>query len=157
METIRQYMLSVITISILCGVVALFFQGCPYKDAMKLITGLMVTLVVLKPALNGDMITLGKFWDRISTDSSFAVSQGQEAAAHANGAYIKKTLESYISSRAEEMGADITAEVQLQEDATQQPMEVTLTGSISPYLKNRLCQMIENELGIEEDRQTWIT
>ena len=157
MEILRQYMLSVITISIVCGLVVLFFEGSPYKDVIKLITGLMVTISVLKPVMNKDAITLDKFWNRISADSSYAVSQGQEAAAHAHGAYIIETMESYISSRAEEMGAEVTAQVTLQEGTIGQPKEVTLSGRVSPYLKNRICQMIETELGIEKDQQIWIS
>lgn len=156
-DTIRQYMISVIAMSILCGIAALLFHSSPYHGTIKLITGLMVTVTVLKPMLTTNGIAFDKFWNRISADSSYAVRQGQEAAESANSSYIKETMESYIISKAEEMGADITAQVQLQEDTFYQPGEVVISGRVSPYLKKQLSQMIRSELGIEEDQQIWIS
>jgi hypothetical protein len=55
-----------------------------------------------------------------------------------------------------DMGAEVEVEVTLSDDSTQVPCAVTITGMVSPYLKQRLSEMIEEDLQIKREDQHWI-
>lgn len=157
MDTIRQHMLSIITISVLCGIIVLFFQGSNHAGVIKMIAGMMIALTLLKPFADGDELKLDCFLNTISYDSSLAVQQGIEAAESANSVYIKEAMESYICNKAEAMNVKIDAEVSLANDTLKIPKHITIAGNISPYLKRQLVNIISTDLGITEDQQTWIS
>ncbi len=157
MDNVRQYLISIIAMTILCGIVGLFFQDSAHKGIIKMITGLMVTAVVLKPAVGGNKFSLSHFWDSIPTDSAIAVQEGIDAAKQENSAYIKHATESYIISKAKEMGAQISVEVELERDSTMRPVGIRMIGNISPYMKGKLKDWIQTNLGIPEERQVWIS
>ena len=157
MEGLRQYILAVISMAILGGIVLLLFRSGPYEGTVKLITGLMVTVTVVAPLMKDSDISFSRLWEGISTDGSAAVSYGEKAAKTATSVYIKESMETYISNKAKEMGAEISAEVKLQDDILQVPEEITLIGEISPYLKVRLSETIQSEIGISEENQIWIS
>ena len=156
MEILRQYALSVIAMSVLCGVVLMLFRSGPNEAAVKMITGLMVTITVVGPFLKNPGISLNAFWENIAVDSTQAVREGETAAKDTVSAYITEAMESYICTKAENMGVCISAEVKLQSGGVQLPEEVTLTGKIAPYSKKRLAEIIHTDLGISEDKQIWI-
>ena len=155
MEAIRQHILSLIAISVLCGIIILFFRGNSHAGVMKIITGVMISLTLLKPFIRGDELKMDLFWNSISYDSSMAVKQGIDAAESANAAYIKEAMESYISNKAEAMNAEIDAQVTLENDTLQIPKRITITGTVSPYIKRQLMDIISKDLGIPEDKQLW--
>ena len=157
MEGLRQYILAVISMAMLGGIVLLLFRSGPYEGTVKLITGLMVTVTVVAPLMKDSDISFSRLWEGISTDGSAAVSHGEKAAKTATSVYIKESMETYISNKAKEMGAEISAEVKLQDDILQVPEEITLIGEISPYLKVRLSETIQSEIGISEENQIWIS
>ena len=155
MDAIRQHILSLIAISVLCGIVLLLFRGNTHASVIKMITGVMISLILLKPFMGGDELKLDNFWNRISYDSSLAVLQGTEAAESANAAYIKEAMESYISNKAEAMNTEIDAQVTLDNDTLQIPKSITIAGTVSPYIKRQLMDIISKDLGIPEDQQLW--
>ena len=155
MEAIRQHILSLIAISVLCGIFILFFRGNAHAGVMKLITGVMITLTLVKPFIHGDKLKLDHFWNSFSYDSNMAVQQGIDAAESTNAAYIKEAMESYISNKAETMDAEIDAQVTLENDTLQIPKSITITGTVSPYIKRQLMDIISKDLGIPEDQQLW--
>ena len=157
MEGLRQYILAVISMAMLGGIVLLLFRSGPYEGTVKLITGLMVTVTVAGPLMKDSDISFSRLLEGVSTDGSAAVSHGEKAAHTATSEYIKESMESYISNKAKEMGAEISVEVKLQDDVLQVPEEVTLIGEISPYLKVRLSETIWSEIGISEENQIWIS
>ena len=69
---------------------------------------------------------------------------------------IKQRTESYILEKARSLGTEVTVEVTLSTEEMPVPIGVTLTGSISPYAKEQLAQMMEQELGINRKEQIWI-
>ena len=155
MDAIRQHILSLIAISVLCGIVLLFFRGNTHASVIKMITGVMISLTLLKPFMGGDELKLDCFLNTISYDSSLAVQQGIEAAESANSVYIKEAMESYICNKAEAMNVKIDAEVSLANDTLKIPKHITIAGTVSPYIKRQLMDIISKDLGIPEDQQLW--
>ena len=89
-------------------------------------------------------------------------AQGQEISEAASmdaqeemAAVIKQTLASYILVEADSLGAEIeVASITLDPDSLE-PVEVTLSGNISPYKRQMLAGYLYEELGIGKERQTW--
>ncbi len=157
MESLRQYVLSVISIAVLSGTVMLFFHGSPNDTIVKLVAGLMVTVTVVSPLLENPKLSLESFWREISIDGDRVVRNGAKIAGEAEAAYIKDAMESYISSKGKELGVEISTEIILQDGTVKTPEKVILSGEISPYLKKHLGETIESDLGISEERQIWIS
>ena len=152
MVTLRQYVFSVICAAILCGMVQLLFHGA----VMKLVTGLIVTLVAISPIMKGEL-QLDLYWEAFAVSSQWAIQEGEKAALQEMSEHIKTQTQSYIMSRAEELDANISVEVELNGNTPPEPEAVTVQGIVAPYTKRQLTQYMEKELGIDEDQQRWIS
>lgn len=157
MDSIREYGLTVISISIVCSAVLMFFKDSPYEATVKLLTGLMVTVTVVNPLLRDTDLSIDRFWDEIIIEKESAVIDGTLVAKEAEASYIRSAMETYIFNEAEEMGTQISAQIQLSDDDKQTPDKVILNGEVAPYIKSRLSEMIYSDLGIAEERQIWIS
>lgn len=157
MDAIRQYILSVICIAILCGLTQTLFSKSSTGTLVKLITGLMITITVIGPLLRETDFSLGLYLDEISADGQWAVAKGEEAAIQTMSERIKEKTETYILDKAAQMGAAITVDVNLEESMPPAPAEITIKGTVSPYVKKQLTDCLRNDLGIPEDKQIWIS
>ena len=154
-DAIRQYILSVICVVILCGLAQILFSGS--SSLVKLITGLVVTITVISPLLRNGKLSLDIYFDQITIDSQWAVKEGEEAAMQTTCEFIKEKTETYILDKAAELGAGISVEVSVDEDTPPVPDGVTVKGTVSPYTKKQLIDCISQELGIAEEDQVWIS
>ena len=157
MDSIRQYILSVICITIACGVVQQLLAENRHSGILRIITGLMVTITVLQPLLNLDDFSLAHCVDEITSDGEWIVKEGERMAADMTGEIIRERTAAYISDRASELGASVNVEVELMKDIVSRPSRVTITGKLSPYVKKQLSAHIQKELEIPEDAQIWIS
>ena len=124
--------------------------------SIKLIVGLMVTIVAIGPLLKGEF-NLRLDMEKFSDNRQWLIRDGEAAAQETLSTYIKKRTETYILERTVILGADVSVDVQLSSDAVPTPFAVTVTGGISPYEKQQLSGCIEDELGIDREQQRWIS
>lgn len=158
MDNIRQYILSVISISVLCGLVQLLFvDNTTVKSIIKIIAGFLVTVTVISPLLNCKSGQLEEFIRGIDSCGDYAVMQGKEMAANMTAEIIKEEVEKYIIDKANTFGVTISVDVGLQEGTIPKLAEVTVKGAVSPYVKNQIADWMQRELGINEDHQIWIS
>ena len=157
MDSIRQYILSVICITIACGIVQQLLGGSQHSGIVRLITGLMVTITVLHPLLNLNDFSFDLCVGKITSDGEWIAEEGERMAADMAGEIIKERTAAYISDRASVLGASVNVEVELMKDRVARPCRVTIKGSLSPYVKKQLSSCILKELGISEDAQIWIS
>ena len=157
MTEIRQYVLSLIAISLLCGITQLFFSGSRIGPVVKLITGVMITITAVSPILRDMDISVDDYFENITFEQDWAVMKGEEAAAHVAAELIKDRTETYICDKAAAMGASVTVEVMLSDDIPYAPSAVTVRGDVSPYVKKQLISCLQKDLGIVGDKQTWIS
>ena len=155
MNSLYQYVLRVICTVMLCGTVRFLFCG-EENLTIKMLTGLIMTVVVLTPLLGGE-IPLRSFMNEISIDGEAAVENGTLAARMATNEFIKEKTEAYILNKASELGANIGVDIVLSDDEIRVPTQITVSGTLSPYTKKKLSACIYNELGIPEDEQIWIS
>jgi len=157
MESIRQYVLSIISMAIICSIAQQLFVDVHHRGIMKIITGLMVTLTILCPLLRTDGIRLDNYFGAISSEGAWAVEEGKNAAEHAIADIIRDRTSAYICDRASAFGASIAVDVELTGASPPIPSRIIVKGDASPYVKKQLAEYIHNEFGISEEDQLWIS
>lgn len=158
MDWVRQYILTVVCVSILCGLIQLSFPGKKSASAaIKLITGLVLTVTVISPLMHMDTLHPNFFINTISADGQWAITDGEKVAGKELAACIKDETESYILDKAKEWGLQIRADVTVVDGMLPSPDSVVITGDVSPYGKKQLSQCLTDDLGIVEENQKWIS
>lgn len=157
MDSIRQYLLSIIAAAIICGVaVSLMHKKCTQASILKLLTGIFMAITIIAPLTKFDFTNLQDFTIGFSTDAQNAVAIGKEFADCHTREIITQQVEAYIQEKAKTLGADLTIDAELSGEDPPVPQSVTICGAVSPYAKSVLCRYIESNLAIPEENQTWI-
>ena len=157
MEGIRTYLLGVIAAAIICGIATRLLGNKGMQGAMaKLLTGLFLTFILIRPIAELDIKSITDFTSGYSYEAEQAAAQGAAVTKEALAESIKSRTEAYILDKAAAMNADLAVEVTLSKDDIPVPEAVRLTGKVSPYAKAQLSHMILEDLGIDKERQTWI-
>ncbi len=155
MSEIRQYIFSVVCCSVICGFIQILFTGSA-QSAVKFVTGLVLVIVVINPLIQGTPL-LNLNWESLIIDRQLAVQEGEISGQNAMRAYIKESTETYILDKAMEMGADVMVEVEVDESTLPVPISVMVKGMVSPHTKQKLKDIIQEDLGITKDQQRWIS
>ena len=156
MEAVRQYLISVTAAAIVCSIInRVIGKTGTYAAIVKLITGLFLVFTVISPFAKLQITDLPAYMDSLTVDADLVVMDGQQAARDAVTEIIKAEAEAYILDKAAALDLTVEAEVIVSDTDIPQPCAVTLRGSASPYAKQRLQQLIANDLGIPEEKQTW--
>ena len=149
------YLLSLISAAMITAIICSFFQGkSGTANMIRLICGLFLSFVAINPLVDLDFSGLERYLDSFSLDANTIADAGKNLAEDAEGDIIKTSVQSYILDKAETLGANITAEVMLDQDNI--PLSVELEGNLSPYAKARITGIIADDLGITKEHQIWI-
>lgn len=153
---IRSYILSVAAAAIICAVIRQFFQNSGAADRiLRVLTGICMTLTVLQPLLNVQIGKISNIMSDFSYEANIAVQAGKENSYQAISEFIKEETESYILEKATQYDSNLQVRVLLNADEIPLPVAVELKGEVSPYAKQCIEKMIEEELGIPCEAQTW--
>lgn len=157
MAAASRYLLSVVAAAILVGVLTgIMDKKGSSGTLIRLIGALFMTFTIIQPFTNFDWSYLTAFAEEFSADGEAAAAQGEILADEEYRSIIKSQVEAYILDKAESYQAELSVEVTLSTDDPPVPATVRLQGAVSPYAKNALQKMMEEELGIREEDQLWI-
>lgn len=155
MGAVGQYLLSIIAAALLAGISALFFEKKDLTGAViKVICGILLVVTIISPLKD---IRIQSFRDVIPDNDLIesAVQNGKNAAKSMCTENIKQQTEEYILKKANALDAQITVEVILSESEDAMPARVIINGTVSPYVKTSLQQIISQDLGIDKEDQVW--
>ena len=152
-----QYVLRIVCAAVLCGLAQLLFSQSPLQGLVKVVTGLILTVVVLSPCLETDSWQWPLDFENIASQGEAAVSAGESVANSVLSQRIQEQTRTYILNKASEFGAELSVEVQLQEESPYAPCGARLVGTVSPYVKKIITDHLCRELGIPEEEQIWIS
>ena len=156
-EYISEFVLSVIAAALVVSLIgALADQKSTTGNLIKLVGGVFLALTLLQGFRH---INLDRFFDRLEfyeIESESAAAFGENISAESLHDIIKSKTESYILDKARLYRANLTVEVTLSHDRIPIPVSVRLKGNVSPFTKYQLQQLIENDLAISKEDQTWI-
>lgn len=156
MESIREYLLSVICAAAICSIaLALSDKNCTTGKLIKLISGMIMIAVTISPLANIQLENLSAHISSLQIDGKEAVSVGEDYASKRRKEIITEKVQAYIMDKARALNADISVEVELNEEEGFIPASVKITGSISPYCRSILSQDIRQNLGVPEEDQIW--
>lgn len=115
-----------------------------------------MTCVILSPLRR---MELSSFSQKALLKALFDQGQGEiycsvgvEMAEEAITDIIKQETEAYILAKAKEWNAPIRVDVTVQDRI---PTYVTLTGTCSPGMEQRIRQFLTQDLGIPKENQKW--
>ncbi len=154
MESFSRYVLSVIAAAILLGILKGICASGVHRTLVKLAGGIFLLLVMVQPLADFDFSAIRAYTESFSQESAKSASAGEESANALYQSIIKSKVEAYILTKAQALGTEVVAEVTLDESSL--PAGAVLRGAISPYAKSRLATILEEDLGIAKEHQTWI-
>lgn len=154
---ISEYLIGVTTAALICAIVKTLLPGKgTLPTVVKLISGVLMLLVLIKPLTDTSAYMFWDWTDDISFDGQSIVTDAQAASKEVMRTRIKEQTQAYILSKAKSLGAQVEVSVTLSEEALAVPIEVCIEGNVSPYAKQVMMQMITNDLGIKREAQQWI-
>lgn len=156
MDSIKDYLVSVIAAAIITGIAtSVVGKKGTIGSIIKLLTGLFLIITVISPWTKLDISTLTEYFSDYSAQASSVVAQGEAVAQSEVAAIIKDQSEAYILDKASLLGLDIAIQVTLSESDPPAPESVTIQGTVSPYAKKSLEQILSIDLGIAKENQHW--
>lgn len=155
--TVREYLIGVMAAALLCGIVKSLLPGNgTMGSVIKVLLGILMILAVVRPWVTLELDSFLNWKDGVTMDAQSIVSNAQSNASETVKTRIKEECEAYILAKAEVLGAEVEVLVVLSDEMPVKPVGVTVRGPLSPFAKQKLSDMMTQELGIKEDAQEWI-
>lgn len=110
-------------------------------------------MIVIRPISYFDYSMLTEFSSAFAQEAETAAIQGENMARKAAADIIKAESEAYILDKAAAMNASVTVQIILDSDSI--PVQATLSGRVSPYVRRTLASVLESDLGITKENQLW--
>ena len=155
MDAIRQYVISVTSAAILCGVIKGIFQKGPAQGLIKMLCGTFLAFTFLDPVINLPL-------DSLSYPITIKLEEGRDAIAdgimiseNASRQEITRQIAEVITEKANEFGLEVSVEVVFSDESTLIPIGLRIAGDVTPYAKIQIQHYIRNELGISEEDISW--
>lgn len=156
MDGIRAYIFSLTATAMLCGLlVSLLGEKGTVASIGKMLVGIILVIATVRPLLQIRIDGWNDWLGDISAEAGNAVAIGEQMARDAESDIIKSRVEAYILDKAGDFGTEISVEVFLNSDNPPQITEVRIYGAVSPYVKQRLVQIMERDLNIAKENQIW--
>ena len=157
MDNIRQYLLSVVASAIVSSIaVALVQRNHALSVIIKLLCGIFMAITVISPFSKFSISDFQGFTQDFSIDAQTAVENGEWFSEQQLRENISQQVEAYIQERAQDLGVDLRFDIELSAEMPPVPLVITIYGAASPYEKSILCDYIEKNLAIPEEKQVWM-
>lgn len=156
MELLRQLLLRLCALALLGSLVRALMPEGKTKRLCVNFCGMLLALAALNGAGEFDRSGLSQAFARARMQAEQTKTGVEIQNREALCAIIKVKSEAYILDKAEELGLDLTAEVQVDDSGSYPyPAEVTLFGEAAPGLQLTLSRLIEENLAIGKEKQHW--
>lgn len=157
MDGIREYLIGVVASALLCSIITtLIGTKGTVGVAVKLVSGLLMLLAVIRPWTSITFDGLFDWAEDITADGTGFVTSGEIMADEAYRASIKRQTEAYIVDEAKALECDLSVEVILSTDDIPVPKQIRVTGDVSPYARQTLTNLMIERLGIGREDLIWM-
>ena len=157
MDAVRQYLLKVICASVICACIRLLLpQKQPGSKAVNMLCGIFLVICAISPLIQIRAEDWNFYADSFSYEADRIVESAGIEQADAYRESIIQLTQAYILDKAESFASELSVEVTLSEQDPPVPCAVTIEGPIPPQLKEELETVLEFELNIPKEAQTWI-
>ena len=143
--------------AVFCGAVLLLAPEGKEKRAVKLTCTLMLTILLITPLRRLDARQLTELLTLQRTEESRLTEDTDELSMEICSRIIREETEEYIWDAAQRLGiGKLGIRLRLKEThGLPCPWSIELTGEVTASQKEKLALLLEGELGIPEERQTW--
>ena len=155
MNGIRSYLLSVVAVCMMTVVAAALIRKSSLKKIVRLLGGVLIMLVAIRPLLSLDMERISAYLEDINTTYHFDTDGIKSTQQELMRQQVRQTAEKYIEDTAESIGASLQAEVTLSDEEYPVPVSVVLIGTLTPEQVQTVSASIETSLNIPAERQEW--
>lgn len=122
----------------------------------RLGAGLLILLTALGPVGNVDLVSAAENLAQGGYVGGFSTESIQETSNQLLEELIIQSAQAYILDKAQALGVTVEAEVRtVRQNGYPIPWSVRLKGEASATEREKLCDMIANDLGIPAERQEW--
>lgn len=157
MENVRNWLLALISVSVLAAMADSLMPKGAIKRVGKLVCGLVMLCAILSPLVQLDLESsrawLEEWMDGLEQEGSHL----QEMVHAGQKTIIEQDCAAYILDKAAELGLNCTARVTCRagEEALYFPWTAEVAGKFSDAEQSRLTRMIQQDLGIPPERQSY--
>lgn len=155
MEAIRNYLLSVVAVCMITVVADVMIRKSALKKIVRLIGGILVLLVAIRPLVSLDMGKVSSYLEDFSASYQFDTARIKGTQNEMIRQQVRRTAETYIENEAKELGGLLQAEVTLSDGEYPVPVSVILIGTLTPEQVQAVSAYIETALNIPASRQEW--
>ncbi len=155
MEGIREYLISVVAVCMITVIADVLIQKSALKKIVRLIGGMLILLVAIRPLLSVDMERISAYLEGINAEYRFDTEEIKSTQEEILRRQIKQSAEVYIENKAKALGATLHAEITLSEGEYPEPVSVKLIGTLTPEQVQTMSAEIETALNIPVSRQEW--
>lgn len=156
MDFLRSYSLSLICGTMVCGILAGIVRDGLFQKQIKLLCGLFLALTIVKPLIQLELPSLEDIMEPLNQEAISLAADGKKMYQDALAKSIQQETEAYICSRAELLQTNLRVQVHMSNTDPPLPDSVSLEGVFLPDVKHKLQKILEDELSIPKERQTWI-
>ena len=157
MEGVREYLLSVTSAALLCGILsALAGEKGSLSGLNRMISGLFLSFLVIAPLADVQIRDLSFLGEGLIDQGHANVQEGEIAYDQAIRQIITDETRAYIMDKARDYGAEVQVQITLSEADPPIPESCVISGQLSPYAKQQLKKILISDLGIPEENQSWI-
>lgn len=157
MGTVGEYIISVTSAALVCGCVQSFFDGKgPVSSVLKLLCGIFLCVVALRPVMDIRLPELAVFSQEPRAEAGALAAEAQQLAAEAQRERISEECRTYIAQKAQTLGCDLSIRVYTGQEAPYAPSRVEIEGNASPYARGVLTNWITENLAVKAEDQRWI-
>lgn len=154
----RNYLLHVAASCLLVTIVSGLLPKGRIRKNVQICGSLVVLLAIAAPVLRIQAEDIARGLSSLQLQ----IQDAQVDSKLINHTYLKERIkqdcEAYVLDIAKALKLDITVDVQLEEqDGCPYPFRILLTGSAAPWQKQALQDILESDLGIPKERQSWIS
>ena len=153
MEALREWLTSVVVVSVLLAVVQTLIPEGTVRKIGAFTGGLILLVTLLQPLLGVDFEALELRLEQSRETVEQRQQELEQAGEREMAELIERQTAAYIWDKADALGLDLSAEVRVERgpDGIPLPVSATLTGTYS----EALFAYLERELGIPRERQVW--
>ena len=156
MSALGQYLLSIVATAITVSISNSFVdKKGAIASILKLISGLVLAMVIVAPWTDLRLSDLENSLSYTDVDAAVLVNEGQQLAQSETSKYIIAKTTAYILDKADMLGLRISVSIELTKDTPTSIHKITIVGPASPYAKQRIEQIIREDLGVTEENLVW--
>lgn len=153
MYRLGEYVVSLTAVSLISAILLSLLRDGPERKILRLVCGVLTAMIALAPIYEVLQLKWDSSFASYMEEGKKMAENGEYSASAERTRYIRESLEAYIYEKAEQLNLDLT--VNLIQDETGHPYSVEINGAVSDSDREKLRQMIVEDLGIPKENQQW--